>query len=107
MIVTFYKGILKRDLKPNEIIPGSVTTDLSEAKIWRDRIQSRKRHGAARHVRHGESVIIRIVYNSSDLLDHSEFQRAGVEEHARLNCWMNSMKTKAQINTPCQYEIHI
>ena len=98
MIVTFYKGVLVKD-RQGSFIPGSVTTDIREALMWKERISSNKQKGAAKHVRHGKSCIIKITLDTQDFKDASEFQRSGVSEHGRDNCWMNSAKTKAQINT--------
>ena len=94
----FYKGLLVKDLKDN-FVPGSVTTSLTEARMWADRISSRKTKGAAKHVRHGKSCIISFEIDEKNLLSHEEFQRAGVSEHQRKNCWMNQVRSKAQINT--------
>ena len=95
---TFFKGVLLSDLKSN-FIPGSVTTCIKEALMWKERISSNKVKGAAKHVRHGKSCIIKIVVDTSEFKTSEEFQRPGVEEHSRVNCWMNSVKTKAQINS--------
>lgn len=97
-MITFYKGVLKKDLK-NGFVPGSVTTSLEEARVWADRIRSKKSKGAAKHVRHGESCIISFQLDTKDFQSHDEFQRAGVCEHKRLNCWMNQVQSKAQVNS--------
>jgi hypothetical protein len=99
----FYKGVLESDLKTS-YVPGTVTTVFNEALMWKERIESNKTKGAARNVRHGKSVIIEIVYES-DIATHEEFQRSGVKEHNRVNCWTSSAKNKAQINSVCQYRI--
>lgn len=99
----FYKGVLLRDLVPN-YIPGTVTTCLKEAEMWAERICSKKTKGAAKHVRHGKSCIIEIIYEG-DLESHLFFQASGVSEHQRKNCWTSAAKAKAQINTICKYRI--
>lgn len=104
MLVTFYKGVLVGDLK-SVYVPGSVTTDIREALMWKERISSNKRKGAAKHVNHGTSCIIELVVDTSEFLTANEFQRKGVSEHNRLSCWMNSVKTKAQINQPANYVV--
>ena len=104
MRVTFYKGVLLKDLISG-YIPGSVTTDIKEALIWKERIESRKHKGAAKHVTHGKSCIIKIVVDTSDFLSALEFQREGVAEHERQCCWMNAVKSKAQINKPQPYTV--
>lgn len=101
--VKFYKGVLKQDLGSN-YIPGTVTKDFKESLMWKERIESKKNKGAARNVRHGESVIIEITYVGT-MHDHTEFQRAGVQEHKRVNCWTSIVKNKAQINTVCSYRV--
>lgn len=101
---TFFKGVLLSDLK-SDFIPGSVTTCIKEALMWKERISSNKVKGAAKHVRHGKSCIIKIVVDTSEFKTSEEFQRSGVKEHSRKNCWMNSVKTKAQINSIVCYEI--
>jgi hypothetical protein len=100
----FYKGVLQSDLECLSYIPGSITTDLKEAQMWADRIASRKRKGAARHVRHGKSVVIAMFIDTSNFMNCDEFQN-GVKEHDRRNCWMNAVKSKAQVNTPVSFVI--
>ena len=99
----FYKGVLKSDLN-NNYIPGTVTNKFMEAFMWYERIQSNKKKGAAKHIRHGDAVIIEIEYEG-ELKDPSYFQASGVSEHSKENCWTSRDKQKAQINTPCQYRI--
>lgn len=99
----FYKGVLATDLMPG-YVPGTVTAVFSEALMWKERICGKKTKGASRHVRHGKAVIVEITYDG-ELLDSSHFQKEGVSEHDRLNCWTSAAKTKAQINTPCEYRI--
>ena len=99
----FYKGVLVSDLS-EKFIPGSVTTELHVAEMWANRISSKKSKGAARHVRHGRSCVVEIEFDGV-LISHDEFQRPGVKEHKRLNCWMNAVKDKAQINTECAWRI--
>jgi len=99
----FYKGVLVTDLKPG-YVPGTVTAVFNEALMWKERISGNKAKGASKHVRHGKSVIVEIEY-SGQILDHSHFQQEGVTEHSRSNCWTSAAKTKAQINTPCNYRI--
>lgn len=53
-LTTFFKGVLVTDLN-DFYVPGSVTTDIREALVWQQRIQSNKKRGAAKHVRHGKS----------------------------------------------------
>lgn len=101
--VKFYKGVLESDLKSN-YVPGTVTTVFNEALLWKERIESNKKKGAARNVRHGKSVIIEIIYEGQ-ITSHEEFQRSGVKEHNRINCWTSSAKNKAQINSVCKYRI--
>lgn len=100
----FYKGVLESQLSAR-YIPGTVTVSFKEALMWKERIESNKRKGAARNVLHGISKIIEIEYDEKDLLSCDEFQRAGVSEHKRKNCWLNSVKDKAQINTCVNYRI--
>lgn len=104
--ITFYKGVLLSDLTDN-YIPGTVTKDFKEALMWKERIDSKKSKGAAKHVRHGKSVIIRLHYDESNdpLLSCEEFQRQGVSEHNRNSCWLSAAKVKAQINKVVSYEI--
>ena len=104
MIVTFYKGVLVSDLSAS-FIPGSVTTDIKEALMWKERISSKKYKGAAKHVRHGSSCIVKIVVDTSEFLTADEFQRTGVSEHNRSSCWMNAIKSKAQINKVTDFTI--
>lgn len=99
----FYKGVLKSDLK-QDYKPGTVTTVFNEALMWKERIESNKSKGAARNVRHGQAVVIEILYDG-EIHTHEEFQKAGVQEHERMNCWTSQAKTKAQINTVCAYRI--
>ena len=99
----FYKGALANDLKSG-YIPGTVTTVFNEALMWKERISGNKQKGAAKHLKHGRSVIIEIDY-AGDILDHLHFQKEGVTEHSRVNCWTSLAKTKAQINTPVQYRV--
>ena len=99
----FYKGVLVTDLKPG-YVPGTVTTVFNEALMWKERISGKKTKGASKHIRHGQSQIVEIAY-TGDLLDHTHFQKEGVCEHSRPNCWTSAAKTKAQINTPCQYRV--
>ena len=99
----FYKGVNLNDLTDN-YIPGSVTTDIKEAWMWKERIESKKKRcGKTRHVRNGKSIVIRIDVDVETLYNADEFQRNGVSEHTRRNCWMNCAKTKAQINTIHEY----
>jgi hypothetical protein len=81
-----------------------VTTIFNEALMWKERIESKKNKGAARNVRHGESVVIEIVY-VGNIGSHDEFQKSNVKEHDRVNCWTSVAKTKAQINTVCEYRV--
>jgi hypothetical protein len=101
--IKFFKGVLESDLK-NNYVPGTVTTVFNEALMWKERIESNKRKGAARNVRHGKSVIIEITYEG-EIATHEEFQRSGVKEHNRVNCWTSSAKNKAQINSVCEYRV--
>lgn len=103
-MVTFYKGVLCTDLR-DTYVPGTVTTSFKEAMQWHERISSNKLKGAARHVRHGKASIISIDYDETTLQQCDEFQKAGVQEHSRVNCWTSLAKTKAQINTPVQYRV--
>lgn len=50
-MTTFYKGVLVSDLKAERYIPGTVTRDIQEARLWRDRIMSKKTKGIHRHIR--------------------------------------------------------
>lgn len=99
----FFKGVLLSDLKPG-YIPGTVTTEFKIALSWKEVIQSNKSKGKARHVRHGEAVVVEIEYDGN-LADCEVFQRSGQHEHKRDNCWVSAAKDKAQINTPCKYRI--
>lgn len=100
----FYKGVLESQLR-DRYVPGTVTTSFKEALMWKERIESNKRKGAARNVLHGVSKVIEIEYDENELLPCHEFQKAGVSEHNRNNCWLNSVKDKAQINTSVKYRI--
>lgn len=99
----FYKGVLISHLS-EQYKPGTVTTNFNIAYVWYERISGRKKKGAARHVPHGASCIIAIEYDGV-LLEHAEFQRYGIKEHERENCWTSAAKDKAQINTVCKYRI--
>lgn len=99
----FYKGVLQSDLKHN-YVPGTVTTNFNEALMWKERIESSKSKGAARNVRHGKAIIIEINFDG-EILSHDEFQKAGVSEHNRNNCWTSQHKTKAQINEVVNYRV--
>lgn len=103
-MVTFYKGVLCTDLHEG-YTPGTVTTSFKEAMQWCERISSNKSKGAARHIRHGKASIISIDYDESTLQQCNEFQKSGVQEHSRVNCWTSLAKNKAQINTPVQYRV--
>ena len=103
-MVTFYKGVLCTDLR-DSYVPGTVTTSFKEAMQWCERISSNKSKGAARHVKHGRACIISIEHDESTLQQCDEFQKAGVQEHSRVNCWTSLAKTKAQINTPVKYRV--
>jgi hypothetical protein len=100
----FYKGVLVTDLV-SDYVPGSVTRRFNEALMWKERIESKKSKGAARHSRKGKACVIEIDFDESLLLSHEEFQRTGVSEHKRQNCWMSADHQKAQINTPVSYHI--
>lgn len=100
----FYKGVLCYFLD-DKFIPGTVTTNISEAMVWADRISGRKTKGACKHVKHGKSCIIQLEFDETLLLTAQEFQRAGVKEHNRLNCWTSEAKTKAQINNRVKYSV--
>ncbi len=100
----FYKGVLEKDLNTSRYVPGTVTTNMSEALMWKERIEGKPKKGASLHVRHGKSVVIEINYDG-DLLSCEEFQRSGVKEHSRLNCWLSAAKDKAQINTPVSFKV--
>lgn len=96
----FYKAILEKNLNNEAIIPGTVTTDFDEAMLWYNRYNSKKNNGITRHLEKGKAVIIELYFDETELKSAFEFQRAGVHEHQRMNCWTSIMKTKAQINTP-------
>lgn len=100
-MIKFYKGVLESDLIAG-YVPGTVTTDIKVAAGWRDRIQGRKTKGAAKHVRHGKACVIAIEY-AGNLLSWEEFQRAGVAEHSREDCWTSTLLDKAQINSVVSY----
>lgn len=93
----FYKGTVTATVD-DRFVPGSVTTDIRKALVWKERLESKKTKGAARHVTKGKSCVVMFSYEG-ELNDHSEFQRPGVSEHDRGNCWMAADKTQAQINT--------
>lgn len=103
-MVTLYKGVKVSDLK-HSFIPGTMTTDISEALLWKERLESRKSKGIHRNIAHGKSVIISTNIDDEDILSEKEFQRAGVAEHDRQNCWTSQAKTKAQINIPIIYTV--
>lgn len=100
----FYKGVLEKDLCDN-YVPGTVTTDFKEALMWKERIESKKNKGAAKHITHGKAVIITFNYNESLLKSSDNFQASGITEHSKENCWTSDSKTKAQINTNIDYYI--
>jgi len=99
----FYKALFEEDIIAG-FIPGTVTTDFHEAYKWWCRYSSvkRKKFGVKRC---GTPVIIRFDFDDKGLLPADEFQRVGIKEHARRNCWTGTIKTKAQINTPITPEI--
>lgn len=99
----FYKGVLVSHLN-NQYIPGTVTTDFQTAFTWMNRISSNKNRGAARHIQHGKSCIIEIDYDG-EIKDHGYFQKPGIAEHKRENCWTSQAKDKAQINSICNFRI--
>lgn len=103
-LIKFYKGVLVDDLCEN-FIPGTVTKDINEALLWKERAESRKCKGIHRHVRKGKAAVISIDLDADRLLDHAEFQRPGVSEHQRKSCWTSADKTKAQINHPVKYRV--
>lgn len=100
----FYKGVLRASFDSGSQlrIPGTVTTSISEALMWKERIQSNKKKGIHKNIHHGEAIIVEIIYDG-ELAGFEEFQRSGVTEHSRGNCWTSAAKTKAQINTACAY----
>ena len=104
--MVFYKGVLLADLNKANYTPGTVTKKFNEALMWKERIQSNKSKGAAKHVNHGKAVMIEITFDETILLNHDEFQRPEVTEHQRNNCWLSSAKDKAQINTNVNFRIH-
>lgn len=69
-----------------------------------NRISSNKSKGAARHIKHGKSCIIEIEF-AGEILHHEHFQKPGVAEHKRPNCWTSAAKDKAQINDICKYRV--
>lgn len=101
----FYKGVKKSDLEIDHYIPGTVTTSKKIAQLWKERLESKKKKGVHKHLKKGPSCIIVFNYDETNLLTHEEFQRCGVKEHHRGNCWLSTMKDKAQINTPVKYRI--
>lgn len=102
----FYKGALKSSFinRTRPYLPGTVTTDINEALLWKERLQSKKTKGIHRNITHGESVVIEIIYDG-EIACSEEFQRSDVPEHQRGNCWTSVAKTKAQLNTPCSFRI--
>lgn len=102
---TFYKGVLEEQVVGNELIVGSVTTDFKEALMLKERIESTKKNGHTRHLKRGKAVVISFEFDASNFKDHNEFQRSGINEHSRDNCWMNINKTKAQINEAVKVSI--
>ena len=99
----FYKAIPVVDLNAqgNLLIPGTVTNDIKIAELWWERYNSKKKNikGAAKHIKRSAACIIAFDFDESLLLHHSEFQRSGVSEHNRKNCWTSGLKDKAQINS--------
>ena len=100
----FFKGVLKEDLCSN-YIPGTVTTSFREALTWKERIEGKPKKGASSHIRHGDSCVISIHVDETQLLSHEEFQRRSVKEHDRRSCWTSGDKTKAQVNHPVAFQI--
>lgn len=101
----FFKAVIEKVHNYN-YIPGTVTTDINEAYIWKCRLESKKNKGASKHIPHGKAIIISFNFDSSELKSHEYFQVTGVHEHNKENCWTSTTKTKAQINTPISnYEI--
>lgn len=103
-MAVFYKGVLRSFLS-DKFVPGTVTKDFNEALRWAERINGNKTKGPSRHIKHGNSCVIEMFIDEDTLSDHNEFQRPGVHEHARKNCWTSQNKTKAQINIVTKYNI--
>jgi predicted transcriptional regulator len=98
----FYKSIYKEDIK-NNYIPGTVTTDIKEACVWFQKYSSvYKKKKKFSIKRNGEAIIIKFIFDENLIKSHLEFQKNGVSEHNRLNCWTSQYKTKAQINSPIE-----
>ena len=101
----FYKAVNKNDLK-KDYIPGTCTADPKVAMDWFNRYSSKRKNDKKnRHIKKGEAVIIMFEFNENELMSHEEFQRSGVKEHSRKNCWTSTLKNKAQINTVVEYEV--
>jgi hypothetical protein len=99
----FYKGVLISHLN-NNYVPGTVTTNFQIAFTWMNRISSNKRNGASRHVAHGKACIVEIEFDGK-IHHHDYFQKPGITEHKRPNCWTSAAKDKAQINDVCKYRV--
>jgi hypothetical protein len=102
-MTTFYKGVKLSDLV-KDYVPGTVTTSIAEALTWKERLESNKTKGVHREMRKGPSAVIQIEV-TGEIHDHSEFQKEGVAEHSRVNCWTSVAKTKAQINSVVSWRI--
>lgn len=106
----FFKALNRRDMenaKGGGFIPGTVTSDPEEALDWYYRYNvpqgkkiKNKEYGPKRHINRGEAVIVAMFLDVSAFHGADEFQRGGISEHARENCWTSATRTKAQINTP-------
>jgi len=92
----FFKTIFKEDTFIC-FIPGTVTTNLNEAYKWYRIYLSSKKNKFFIN-RKGIPIIISFEFSENKLLSYHEFQKSGISEHNRKNCWTSSLKTKAQIN---------
>jgi hypothetical protein len=100
----FYKGVLRSLLNDN-FRPGTVTKDFKEALRWAERIKGSVKKGPSRHISHGKSCVIEIIFDERKLHHHDEFQKSGVSEHDRKNCWTSIAHVKAQINSKVEYRV--
>ncbi|KKU52415.1 MAG: hypothetical protein UX72_C0005G0010 [Parcubacteria group bacterium GW2011_GWA2_47_10] len=113
----FFKALNKKDLdtaKAKGFVPGTCTKDPAEALQWyyqynlpEGKKQKKKEYGARRHIKRGEAVLVAFRADTRNFLSATEFQRGGVHEHERKNCWTSGAKTKAQINTPVDAYVEI
>jgi len=78
--------------------------DIREALKWYLRYSSVKKNTFGID-RNGTAIVVSFDIDAGSLMSMSEFQRKGVSEHERLNCWTSSTMVRAQINTPVKVRL--